>query len=202
MAHCHLLQHYFKAFLDKYQKAQQQLHGSRSTEQDWNLLQTCVSLLQHIGDFRMKLIEFEEKITGIVLEKGKEFNQSADKLDPYFRYNLTVKTEVNDLLDLLECASAPRNIENTEGVLSPVFLEIKPICEYVHDTTLASICAPIENNFKNIVSEQSISTDVSDLPDYSFAPQEFITVVGQASQIFYIICLTYLPLLIIIYSLK
>lgn len=131
----------------------------------------------------MKLIEFEEKITAIVLEKGKELNSSADKLDQYFRYNLTSKTELNDLKNLLECAAAPKNIENTEGVLAPVFLEIKPICEYVHDTTLASICAPIENNFKNIVSEQSVSTDVGDLPDYSFAPQEFITVVGQVGSI-------------------
>lgn len=119
----------------------------------------------------------------MVLAKGKDLKlQSSHKsdgsIDRYFSYQIKGKSDVIELRKLLELAAAPTNIENREGVFSIVFLEIKPICEYVHDTTLASIFAPIENNLKTIMPEDSSSAD-GDLPEYSFAPQEFITVVGQ-----------------------
>lgn len=154
------------------------MNSSRSSEQDWNLLQTCISLLQHIGDFRLKLIDFEKKLSDVIVEKGRDLQPRADQsLDKYFMYKISGKSEIAELRSQLECATTTSNPDNPDGVLSAVFLEIKPVCEYVHDTTLASIFVPIENNLKSIISDEV--ADAADLPDYSFAPQEFITVVGQ-----------------------
>lgn len=166
--------------LEKYKKAQQQLHGNRTVEQDWNLLQTCVSLLQHLGDFRLKLIDFENRLIEIITEKGKELKQHAhqDTIDQFFMYHITDKAEISNLQNLIDLSTTNKHVEGKESVLSAVFMEIKPICEYVHDTTLASIFAPIENNLKNIMPEP-LATDGADMPDYSYVPQEFITVVGQ-----------------------
>lgn len=149
-------------------------------------MQTCVSLLQHIGDFRLKLIEFESKVVDVIVEKGKELKQHAsdESIDQFCMYKITDKAEIANLQNLLELAPGHKNIESNGSVLSAVFLEIKPICEYVHDTTLASIFSPIENNFKNILPEP-LATDAADLPDYSFVPQEFITVVGQVISFFF-----------------
>lgn len=168
--------------MEKYKKAQQQLNVSRTVEQDWNLLQTCVSLLQHIGDFRLKLTEFENRLVDVITEKGKELKLHTvdETIDKYFMYKITDKAETTNLQNLVELAAAHKSIDDTESVLAAVFLEIKPICEYVHDTTLASIFSPIENNLKSIVPEP-LATDAADLPDYSIVPQEFITVVGQVS---------------------
>lgn len=180
-SHFPFFQYFFKSIFDKYKKAQQQLNSSRSSEQDWNLLQTCISLLQHIGDFRMKLTDFEKKVSDIIVEKGRDLQQRSDQsLDRYFVYKISGKSEIAELRNQLECAQVSSNPDNPDGVLSSVFLEIKPVCEYVHDITLASIFVPIEYNLKTIISDQV--ADAADLPDYSFAPQEFITVVGQVSQ--------------------
>lgn len=54
---------------------------------------------------------------------------------------------------------------------------IKPICEEIHDTTLASVFIPIENHLKTI--EPSENFNDQDLPEFSYAPQEYITQIGQ-----------------------
>lgn len=173
----------FKSVLEKYKKAQQQLHASRGSENDWSLLQTCISLLQHVGDFRLKLSEFEEKLSKIVKEKSAELREENITSLAYIfsSYKLSGKRQQNDFQKLVENAQLLSTYEKRGGIFDPIFDQIKPICEYVHDTTLASIFAPIEKQMINIVpdTEHSEGATGDDLPDYSFAPQEFITVIGQ-----------------------
>lgn len=167
--------------MEKYRKAQQQLHASQSTEQDWNLLQTCISLLQYIGDFRINLSDFETTLSKIILSKEKEIaNQNENPIEQCSTYQITGKREWDDFKKLVDNAHVLYSYQHRGGIFSSIFDQIKPICEYIHDTTLASIFAPIENQLKSMEIEQD-SSDASgtDLPDYSFAPQEFITVIGQ-----------------------
>lgn len=58
--------------------------------------------------------------------------------------------------------------------------QIQSVCEYVHDTTLASVFAPVEAQMQDVAGAAALSaTQGGELPAYSFAPQEFITEVGQ-----------------------
>lgn len=160
------------------------MHASQGNENDWNLLQTCISLLQHVGDFRLKLSEFEEKLSKVVKEKNGELKDqhTTSQLSYIFStYRLTGKRQQNDFQKLVENANVLSTYEKRGGIFEAIFDQVKPICEYVHDTTLASIFSPIEKQMSNIVpeSEHGESTNSNDLPDYSFAPQEFITVIGQ-----------------------
>lgn len=159
------------------------MHASQGTEQDWNLLQTCISLLQHIGDFRLKMSELEAKITKAVHEKEKEISNSTanDVTQICTTYKITGKRELNDFQKLVDSAQVLSSYEQRGGIFFAIFDQIKPICEYIHDTTLASIFLPIQNQLETIQSEADAGAELSgnDLPDYSFAPQEFITVVGQ-----------------------
>lgn len=170
--------------LEKFRKAQQQLHASQGTEHDWNLLQTCVSLLEHIGDFRLKLSEYEQRIVQSVQEKKKEIDEGESSI-AYIcsTYKISGKRETNDFKKLVDNSQVLSSFDQRGGIFSSVFDSIKPICEYVHDTTLAAIFTPIENQLKaaNLESDENIELNGDDLPDYSFAPQEFITVIGQVS---------------------
>lgn len=170
--------------LEKFKKAQQQLHVSQSSEYDWNLLQTCISLLQNIGDFCVKLNECREKVSKAVLEKKKKFDENNRPNVSFLcsNYQIVGKRESKDFQKLFENAQIPiTSYDQSNGIFYAVFNQIKPICEYIHDTTLATIFTPIENQLKTneFAGYESNDLSGSDLPDYSFAPQEFITVIGQ-----------------------
>lgn len=179
------MQTFFKSILDKYKKVQQQLHASQGNENDWNLLQNCISMLQHIGDFRLKLHEFEEKVSKSLQEKQKQMNeQNSTNLQIILStYRITEKRSKNEFKKLIGIAQTLTDYEQQEGIFFVIFDQIKPMCEYVHDTTLASIFTPIENQLKNILPDGNeiggSGGSGGDLPDYSFAPQEFITIIGQ-----------------------
>lgn len=175
------MQDFLKSVLDKFKKAQQQLHASHGAEHDWNLLQTCISLLEHIGDFRLKLIDFEKKIIQSIQEKKKEIDDT-DQVTSYScsHYKLSSKYELNDFQKLFDKS------QELHGVFSNIFDAITPTCEYIHDTILAAIFTPIENQLKgaHFDNDENIELSGNDLPDFSFSfsPQEFITVIGQVSE--------------------
>ncbi|KAG4072255.1 hypothetical protein HA402_004187 [Bradysia odoriphaga] len=179
------LNYIFKIFLDKYRKAQQQLHASRNSEQNWSLLQTCISLLQNIGDFASQLTEFSNTVSDRLLQL-EPIHTSNDK-SLHFGYKMKEKRELNEFRKLIQSIrlksdnhSDDDNPNATFTVFVPTFEVLKPICEYTHDTTLASIFSPIEKYLTtNVEPPESLNSSDQNLPDYSFAPQEFITQIGQ-----------------------
>lgn len=88
----------FKSFLEKYKKSQNQLNASKTTEENWNLLQICISLLTYIGDFKTNLDDFEFKFSNCVLEKKEKINLQTD-VD--FCYKITGKREINEFKKLI-----------------------------------------------------------------------------------------------------
>ncbi|XP_031627851.1 conserved oligomeric Golgi complex subunit 7 [Contarinia nasturtii] len=177
-----VLNDFLKIVLDKFKKAQQQLHASQCTEHDWNLIGTCVSLLEHIGDFRMKLGECEQRIVQSVQEKKIEIENGGQSI-AYMctNYKISGKRELNEFKKLIETSQVLSSFHRSGGIFSEIFDLIKPICEYIHDTSFAVIFTPIENQLKavNLENDENMDLNGSELPDYSFAPQEFITVIGQ-----------------------
>ncbi|KAJ6649818.1 Conserved oligomeric Golgi complex subunit 7 [Pseudolycoriella hygida] len=179
------LNYILKIFLDKYKKAQQQLHASRNSEQNWSLLQTCISLLQNIGDFTSQLTEFGNKIADRLVQLESVHLVSDKAL--HFGYKIKEKRELNEfrkLIGSIRLKNEKHSDEDSPGatftVFAPTFEALKPICEYIHDTTLASIFSPIEKYLTSNVEPPELENSFDqNLPDYSFAPQEFITQVGQ-----------------------
>lgn len=141
-------------------------------------MQTCISLLEHIGDFRLNLVDFEKKIVQSIQEKKKEIGESDHDVSYMCSfYKLTSKSELNDFQKLFDKS------QERLGVFSSIFDAVTPTCEYIHDTILAAIFTPIENQLKDAHFDSDENTELgsNDLPDYSFAPREFITVIGQVS---------------------
>lgn len=171
--------------MEKFKKAQQQLHASQGREYDWILLQSCISLLHNIGDFRLKLADIEQRIIQATLDKNKQI-EANDKSAFYIcaNYRISSTRESHEFKKLLANAQTISSFDKQEGIFAQIYNTIKPICEYVHDTLLASIFTPIENQLKAVQFDQDRNElGSNDLPDYSFAPQEFITMIGQVSKL-------------------
>lgn len=165
----------FKGFLEKYKKSQNQLNASKTTEENWNLLQICISLLTYIGDFKTNLDDFELKFSDSVLEKMEKIESQTDE---DFCYKITGKRELNEFKKLVRIVKEQRSTipeSGNSGIFGSVKDQIKPICDEIHDTTLTSVFIPIENHLKNIEP----SDDDQDLPEFSYAPREYITQIGQ-----------------------
>lgn len=164
--------------MEKYRRAQKQLEAGRTVEESWTLIQSCTTLLQNIGEFMISLSELEPAIESQV----KEAYDKLEKQDlAAFRYKILRKAEVNELKKLAN--SIAENHAEGDGLFI-VFRKVaeetcKPICAAVHETTLLSIFAPIEGHLKDIAPPVDAIHGGEDLPDYSFAPQEYITQVGQ-----------------------
>lgn len=176
-----------KTYLDKYKKAQQQLQASRSIEQNWSLLQSCIALLQHIGDFHQQLVALEQQISSAVLDKHaaimlrQRTGERSCTVDGRNAYAISGKRELQDFAAVAE-ACRREQLDQTGGdhLFRAARDQIQSVCEYVHDTTLASVFAPVEAQMQGVAGAAALSaTHGGELPAYSFAPQEFITEVGQ-----------------------
>lgn len=208
----HSVQGILKTFLDKYRKAQQQLHAARSIEQNWSILQSCIALLQHLGDFRQQLAALEQRITDAVFAKQLAITEQGHFADNELvrrplcangrnAYTITGNRERREFATLIQACGRRSNLiaatdsdNETEsadpesgtaattimGIFRVARDQVIAICEYVHDTTLASVFAPIEAQMQTLSGSDALqSLHGGDLPAYSFAPQEFITEVGQ-----------------------
>lgn len=155
--------------MEKFKKGQLQLEASRTANQDWNLLQICINLLQSLGEFWQKVGVVEESIKAIIFTKKEEEKEN-------FRYKMVGKRELNDFQKMLN-----RFTENDAKFV--IFDNLEPqisvIAKDIHQTMLLTVFKPIENYFMRFEICESNSSGDSDLPDFSMAPMEFITEIGQ-----------------------
>ncbi|CAO1390021.1 unnamed protein product [Diamesa hyperborea] len=165
----YMLNTFYKNYLEKFKKGQLQLEASRTANQDWNLLQICINLLQSLGEFWQKVGDVEESIKAIIFTKKEEEKEN-------FRYKMIGKRELNDFQKMLN-----RFTENDSKFV--IFDNLEPqiafIAKDIHQTMLLTVFKPIENYFMRFEICESNSSGDSDLPDFSMAPMEFITEIGQ-----------------------
>ncbi|XP_050079458.1 conserved oligomeric Golgi complex subunit 7 [Anopheles maculipalpis] len=177
-----VLQNYLLSYLDQYNKVQKQLAASQPNQTDWNLLQLSVVLLQYLGAFRQAVQELEQKLIENVQTKHTQLVTNPARAR--FEYRLNTKGEVNELRKMVttfEASSEPNREFFTE-----FHTRMKRTCEDIHDTMLQIAFSPITKHFKQIEPVPSSpagatigSAAMDALPDYSYAPQEYITLISQ-----------------------
>ncbi|XP_035899183.1 conserved oligomeric Golgi complex subunit 7 [Anopheles stephensi] len=178
-----VLQNYLLSYLDQYNKVQKQLAASQPNQTDWNLLQLSVVLLQYLGTFRQAVHDLEQTFIEHVQVKHAQLvaNQSRAR----FEYRLHTKGEVNELRKLVTAFQA--SSEPTREFFTEFHSRMKRTCEDIHDTMLQIAFSPITKHFKQIEPMSSSSpagatagsAAMDALPDYSYAPQEYITLISQ-----------------------
>ncbi|XP_017793947.1 PREDICTED: conserved oligomeric Golgi complex subunit 7 [Habropoda laboriosa] len=174
-------QSYFNKYHEKYQTAIWQLERKKVKHEDWNLFQMCLTLMQTIGDLLGQIQQFEKSlITDITEANNKLQSTSGSVFNQYKKLllNTSSQTELENLV-----ASFQRE---EETILDSIIKSIHKLCSDLHRATYEVIFAPIFTQLLLVQKAPAWSTEANkmthlsaDLPDYSFAPQEYITQVGQ-----------------------
>lgn len=168
------LRAFLLGYADFYRVALRQIDRSKKSEEDWNTFQLCLSLLQNTGDVLLKLQQLEKELTNTVLELT-----SKEALVEY-KYMLLSPTDLKEYDSLIKCVT-----EGTQlSLLDHVTTEFNKLCSDIHFTTYQVVFTPISLHLDVVQSSHTwaqyatSSLHNSDLPDYSFTPQEYITQVS------------------------
>ncbi|KAJ8961428.1 hypothetical protein NQ318_014675 [Aromia moschata] len=169
------LRAFLLGYADFYRVALRQLGRNKRTEEDWSTFQLCLSLLQNTGEVLLKLQHLEKDLTNAVLE----LNQKETLIE--YKYLLLNPADLKEFESLVKCVT-----EGTQlSLLDHVTTEFNRLCAEIHNTTYQVVFAPISKHLEVVQSPQTWAQYTnstlhnSDLPDYSFTPQEYITQIGQ-----------------------
>lgn len=165
------LRAFLMSYADQYRVALRQINRNKKKEEDWNTFQLCLSLLQNAGDVLIQLQQLEKELTATLLEQ--------DDSDEY-KHLLLNADDRKEYESLLKCVA-----EGTQlSLLDHVSTEFSKLCADVHHTTYQVVFTPISAQLevvplaKTWVQFSNSGINTSELPDYSFSPQEYITQVS------------------------
>ncbi|XP_036140940.1 conserved oligomeric Golgi complex subunit 7 isoform X1 [Monomorium pharaonis] len=177
----HSLNIYFNKYLEKYQQCLRQLDRKKVRHEDWNLFQMCLTLMQNIGDLLHQVQQFEKSLVIDITEANNKLQNTNGSVFCQYKKLLLTPAGCVDLENLV--ASFQRE---DKTILDSIIKSIQKLCTDLHHITYEVIFAPIFSQLLLVQKAPAWSQETnkmsnlsSDLPDYSFAPQEYITQVGQ-----------------------
>ncbi|XP_069687138.1 conserved oligomeric Golgi complex subunit 7 isoform X1 [Periplaneta americana] len=165
-------------FVDKYWHTLRQLDKQKGDREDWNMFQMCLTLLQNVGELLSQLKQLDRDLTRSLLDVSRKLNsQEVNSFVQYKKLLLSAagQTELDALVSSIQEGEETLLIEH-------ITLSLNKLCSNVHHTTFQVIFAPISVQLELVQSASANSqamTVAPDLPDFSFAPQEYITQIGQ-----------------------
>ena len=172
---------YFNKYLEKYQATIRQLERKKVKHEDWNLFQMCLTLMQTIGDLLGQVQQFEKCLVIDITEANNKLQSTTDSVFNQYKRLLLNTSNQTDLENLVSSFQ-----KEEETILDAIIKSIHKLCSDLHRATYEVIFAPIFTQLLLVQKAPAWSTETNkmthlsaDLPDYSFAPQEYITQVGQ-----------------------
>lgn len=170
---------FLNSYLNQFRLINKEISDNQKKHEEVNMFQMCLTVLQCLGNFINKLKNLDQECLLNINKSKIEFTKAG--IHPFYKYP-------NLLLDeskLKEFESMIKNIEKTNQLqeLQSVFNYVKDLCQDVYDTTYQVIFEPIATILLSIGTtmpwDNKKGGSSSDLPDYSFVPQEYITQIGQ-----------------------
>lgn len=157
-------------YLDQYRVVLRQIDRAKSKEEDWSTFQICLTMLQNLGEIILNLQNFEKELTLASLEimKGHNFD---------FKNLLLTAIRQKEYENLVQNIKAGKELSLLESVNG----ELQKLCVDVHHMTYKVVIAPILAQLELVQGAKAWNESdnsmlpSADLPDYSFAPQEYIT---------------------------
>ncbi|XP_055839979.1 conserved oligomeric Golgi complex subunit 7 [Episyrphus balteatus] len=174
-----ILNGFLSKVLENYVKTQRQLNLSIHSEQNWTLLQNCMSLLQCLSDFQTRLTKFEkflyEKMASLE-EQITNYNSSQELTI----FSICERSELKRLLTSIRDYQQKRTDPSAIGFFPSIYEALKASFIETHDISLTILLSPIEQQLRNIQPHDNANNPAGfDMPAFSFAPQECITQIGQ-----------------------
>lgn len=173
---------YFSTYLDQFQIALKRLDKQIGSAEDWNMFQMCLTLLQSVGQLLSEVHHLDKELLQSLINTMK--TSPENKTTAFTNFKLLLLDDGGQKEFALLCKSYQEGSD--EFILKSVVTAIEKLCGEVHSTTFAVILAPIKVQLNLVqsapawcASENKSPALTLDLPDYSFAPQEYITQIGQ-----------------------
>lgn len=161
------LKNFLLNYADLYRVALRQLDRLKVKKEDWNTFQLCLTLLQNCGDVLINLQALEKDLTSSVIQ------MSASNIE--YKDLLLSPSDKKELESLVKCVTDGTQL----SLLDQVTTEFNKLCSDIHETTYTVVFAPVSIHLEILQSPKLWSSinesNVVDLPDYSFSPQEYIT---------------------------
>lgn len=154
-------------YVEKYSTVQKQLTLNQTDEINWSLMQLNLNLLQHLGDFMQIIEKCEKKIFAFMEPKEGDTNNSTICNQRILVHN----TKARNIL--------MPSVEANSSVFTKELQTLQKVAVEIHDCVLKHIFVYIEAQFKQVEFTMKQHSEGYDLPDYSYAPQEYITQIGQ-----------------------
>lgn len=141
----------------------------------------CLTLMQNIGDLLGQVQQLEKSLVIDITEANNKLQSTSGSMFNQYKKLLLNPSGHADLENLVTSFQ-----KEDETILDPIIKTIHKLCSDLHHATYEVIFAPIFTQLLLVPKASAWSADPSkmthlstDLPDYSFAPQEHITQVGQ-----------------------
>ncbi|XP_058793397.1 conserved oligomeric Golgi complex subunit 7 isoform X2 [Phymastichus coffea] len=172
---------FFNNYQDKFKVGLRQLSKRKVKHEDWNLFQMCLTLMQTTGEFLSLVENFEKQLLSDITDAYDKLQNPAGSAFNHYKSLLLNSSAQKELGEFVESVKT-----GNKSILDPTLKSIRKLCSDLHRSTYDVIFAPIFTQLLLVRRAPAWSSDVnkaptinSDLPDYSFAPQEYITQVGQ-----------------------
>ncbi|KAJ9592818.1 hypothetical protein L9F63_015509, partial [Diploptera punctata] len=183
--YCALMQSvkvYISNYLDQYRRTLQKLDQQKGDREDWNMFQMCLTLLQNVGELLNQLKQLDRDMTRSLLDISRKLN--VQEVNSFVQFKkLLLSPSGQKELDTL--VSSVQEGEKTL-LMEHITTSLNRLCSDVHHTTFQVIFTPISVQLDQVQSAPAWNRDnkqtltvAADLPDFSFAPQEYITQIGQ-----------------------
>lgn len=170
---------FLNLYLDQYSIITTEISKEQHKQEEVNMFQLCLTILQSLGDFVNRVKQVDEECINTI--RNLEMESKPSRVHPFMNYQKLLLDEKKQTeFDALKS----KVVEITDlSLLQPVLLLVGKICCDVYETTFQVIFSPMASVLNSVESFDSWKSKqfaiTSELPDYSFVPQEYITQLGQ-----------------------
>ena len=174
-------ENFLNSYLNQYRLIKRKINESQQKNyEEVNMFQMCLNILQYLGNFLNRVKQLDQECMSNLTKVKTEY--SKPDVHPFYNYPelLLDETKRGEFDNVL------RNLSETNQLneFKSVFDNVRDLCRDVYDASYKIMFEPILTILNSLGTSMSdvkkgTTTSTSDLPDYSFVPQEYITQIGQ-----------------------
>ena len=173
--------------LDRYRKLIRRFEKKKViVDDDWSVLQHCLSANQNTGELLLMLEQLELSLTSVFLDSCRGYLGQDSGEAPLQQHHLFMLEKSEAVVQLNQLYTSVTT-GSSESLLNTAVSTLSSVCSDLQKTTFSVMFHPVSVQLEQIpgletwsarTSGQS-SVDTADMPEFSLSPSEYITCVGE-----------------------
>uniref|UniRef100_A0A023EY93 Conserved oligomeric Golgi complex subunit 7 n=2 Tax=Triatoma infestans TaxID=30076 RepID=A0A023EY93_TRIIF len=165
----------FLKHLEQYRTVIRQIEVERLNKEDWTIFHICLTLLQSIGDLQSSVEDLNRDLIQKLLGTDKGDKYKSSETD----YKALLLTTVG-LQEHQALITALKQDNSDKCMLGEVMKKLAKLSNRANQCTLDVMMAPVLIQLQSAQSAWNAASNFTQqLPDYSYAPLEYITQIGE-----------------------